>query len=298
MSILAPRQQTALTRLIATIMTFLSVLGTMSWSDSVDFAGEMGEYMGVILADTAMTPRGEKFNPEGYEVVLFDDFNGTQLDTSVWEYRANGARREGFNSPNQVRVENGNLIMKAEYHEQGSPDALYGEGWYAGMVRTIQEYTYGYFEMKCICSEGGGFWSAWWLNSQAMSGKEASRGGVGGAEIDIFEAFNYKNDKNYDSVSMNVHVDGYSETRSLNVGNYKGNNIYKQYNTYALEWTPEEYIFYINGVECDRTSFADGVSQGPEYAIISLELPSEFSEQPGFSTEFIIDSVTIMQKPV
>ena len=295
---LAPRQEIALERFIATLLAFFSLLGTLSWSDAGDYSLAMGEYLGVVLLDTAQTPRGQALDLTGYETVLFDDFDSDTLDTSVWEYRANGARRSGFNSPNQVFVDNGKLIMRAEYHNEGDADALYGEGWYAGMIRTIEEYKYGYFEMRCICSEGGNFWSAFWLNSSGMSSKEASRGGIGGAEIDIFEAFNYKhNNSKYDSVSLNVHVDGYSETRSLGVGNYKGNDIYNNYNTYGLEWTPEEYIFYINGVECDRTSFADGASQAFEYVIVSLELPDEFSEEPGFSTDFIIDYVKIMQKP-
>lgn len=297
-NILAPRQETALVRLVALLTSITAILGTMSWNEGAEALKAMGEYMGVIVADTAQTPRGVTFDDTGYETVLFDDFDGAQLDLSKWEYRADGARRNGFNSPDQVFLRGGNLVIKGEYLNADSANARYGEGWYAGMIRTIEEYNYGYFEMRCICSEGGGFWSAWWLNSTGMGSKELSRGGVGGAEIDIFEAFNYKDEKKYDSVSLNVHVDGYTDTRSLNLGSYYGKNIYTEYNTYAVEWTPEEYIFYINGVECDRTSFADGVSQGLEYAIISLELTDTFTEQPGFTTEFVIDYVKIMQKPV
>jgi hypothetical protein len=44
-----------------------------------------------------------------------------------------------------------------------------------------------------------------------------------------------------------------------------------------------------------RTSVEKGVSQAPEYVIISEELPKEFSEEPGFTTEFIVDYVKIYQ---
>lgn len=104
-----------------------------------------------------------------------------------------------------------------------------------------------------------------------MVSAEASNGGIGGAEIDIFEAFNYRTPIKKNSVSLNVHVGGYGDgLRSMGLGDYKVNKPYTQYNTYGLEWTDEEYIFYINGVEAVRSDFKDGVSKGLEYAILSL----------------------------
>lgn len=95
-----------------------------------------------------------------------------------------------------------------------------------------------------------------------------------------------------------MHVGGYGDgLRSENLGSYKVKNPYTTYNTYGLEWTPEYYIFYINGVEATRSAFKDGVSQAPEYVILSEELPNLITSQPGFSTEFVVDYVKIYQKP-
>jgi len=252
------------------------------------------ELLGVVFFDTAQTPRGQKLNLAGYQLVMEDNFNGTTLDLSKWEYRADGPRRAGFNSPGQVFLQDGNLVIRAEYLANGE----YGAGWYAGMIRSIKEYTRGYFEIRCKCSQGGGFWSAYWLNSNGMSSAEASNGGIGGAELDIFEAGNYNgNIFNRDSVTHSVHVGGYGNgLQSEDEGSYKVPNPYTQYNTYGLEWNENEYIFYINGVESLRTSFEKGVSQAPEYVIISEELPSVFTEQPGFSTDFIVDYVRVYQQ--
>ena len=254
----------------------------------------IAEVLGLLLFDTAITPRGQELNLAGYELVMEDNFDGSQLDLSKWEYRANGPRRDGFNSPNQVFLNDGNLVIRAEYRTDGE----YGPGWYAGMIRTIQEYTRGYFEIRCIVSQGGGFWSAYWLNAQGMSSAEASNGGLGGAEIDIFESNNYAgNIFTRNSVTHAVHVGGYGDgLRSENEGSFKVPKPYTQYNTYGMEWNEDEYIFYINGVESLRTSFQKGVSEAPEYVIISEELPNEFTEQPGFSTDFIVDYVRVYQK--
>jgi beta-glucanase (GH16 family) len=273
--IFAPRQIRALKQAIAAILAAL-------------------ELFGVVLFDTAQTPRGPELDLSGYELVLEDEFDGDTLDLTKWAYRGSGVRRAGFMSPEQVFLEDGNLIIRAEYK-----DGRYGEGWYAGMIRTVEEFSGGgYFECRCIASLGGGFWSAFWLNSPGMVSAEASNGGIGGAEIDIFEAFNYRTPIKKNSVSLNVHVGGYGDgLRSMGLGDYKVNKPYTQYNTYGLEWTDEEYIFYINGVEAVRSDFKDGVSKGLEYAILSLETPDEVTAEPGFSTDFIVDYVKIYQKP-
>ena len=254
------------------------------------------EIFPMLLFATPRTPMGPALDLTGYRVVFEDNFEGSTLDLTKWEFRGTGPRAGGYMHPDQVRVENGKLILTAEHLEEGARGAGSPAGWYSGMLRTVDEFTYGYYEMTCICSQGGGFWSAWWLNAQGMSSAEASKGGVGGAEIDIFEAFCYKDKVGKDAVSLNVHVGGYGDgLRSVNLGNWRGRNIYTQNNTYGLLWTQDEYIFYINGVEAVRSAFKEGVSEVPEYAILSLALPMEITDR-SYTTEFIIDSVRILQK--
>ena len=248
----------------------------------------------VIAFDPPVTPAGQALDLTGYQLVFEDEFDAGTLDLTKWSYRGSGARRSGFNSPGQVSVRDGNLVIKAEYKAEGE----YGAGWYAGMIRSVEEYTRGYFEIRCICSQGGGFWSAFWLNSRGMGSEEASNGGIGGAEVDIFEAFNYTSPVGKNSVSMNIHVGGYGDgLKSQRLGNFKVSEPYTQYNVYGLEWNENEYIFYINGVEATRSAFKDGVSQAPEYVILSEELPNLITSQPGFTTEFVVDYVKIYQKP-
>ncbi|MCL1952166.1 MAG: family 16 glycosylhydrolase [Oscillospiraceae bacterium] len=249
--------------------------------------------LGAAVFDSPRTPMGPPLDLSGYEVVFEDEFNGASLDLAKWEYRGTGDRGGAFIHPDQVRVEGGKLILKAEYLAGGA----FGAGWYSGMIRTKDEFTRGYFEMTCVCSREGNFSSSWWLNSTGMSSAELSDGGRGGAEIDIFEAFNHKLIKPWqDSVSLAVHVGGYGDgLRSKGLGSYYGKNIYTEYNTFGVLWTEEEYIFYVNGVEAVRTSFEKGVSAAPEYAIISLEPPDEVTAKQDVTAEFIIENVRIYQ---
>ncbi len=258
------------------------------------------ELLGLTILDLPTTPRGQELDLTGYSLVFEDDFNGTELDTDVWEYRGSGPRRGGFNGESQVKVENGNMIMTGEYLTDGD----YGEGWYTGMIKLRERYCKGYFEMRCIVNSDPGYWSAFWLQADSPYTASVSKGGVGGAEIDIFESLSYDDIIGKDSVVQTIHcagVDGVQEGfQSERLGNFYGDNIYEEYNTYGLEWTNDEYIFYINGVETRRSSFGNGVSEVPEDVIVSLEIPDENKlaklNKDSYQTEFIVDYVRIYQK--
>lgn len=253
-----------------------------------------------LFFDLPMHPSGQELDLTGYELVFEDEFEGDSLDLDKWQYRGTGPRRGGYNHPDQVRVEDGNMILRGEWHEDGE----FGPGWYTGMVRIIEEFTFGYFEMKCIMNDAYGFFSAFWLQSANSYNPELSKGGTGGAEIDIFEAFDYhSNFLRKNSVRQTVYcagTDGHTPREDgidrFILGNFYGKNIFEEYNTYGLEWTEDEYIFYINGVETARTSFGNGTSKVPEYVIASLEPQDEINYEKDFKTDFIIDYVKVYQK--
>lgn len=261
------------------------------------------EMFGCIIFDTPLTPRGDKLDLTGYKLAFEDNFDGNSLNTDVWNYRYCGPRRNGFLSESQVSVKDGNLYLTGEYLKNGA----YGEGWYVGWIALTQKYCRGYFEIRCKCNKDKGFWSAFWIQAPSPYDHNISKGGVGGAEIDIFEAMDAdkKINANRNAVSQTIHCNGWDDDveniDSRNLGRFKvGRDIYNEYNTYGLKWTEDEYIFYINGVESARSSFANGVSQIPEEVIVSLEkpdnLPEEIASNKDYKTQMIVDYVKIWQK--
>ena len=239
-------------------------------------------------------------NLDGYSLVFFDDFDGDTLNTDVWKHRGVGARRCGFNAESQAEVRDGNLYLTAEYLEDGK----FGAGWYSGMISLKQDYLRGYFEIRCKYNKDKGFWSAFWIQSPSNPyDHNISQGGIYGAEIDIFEAMSAdaKLPSSRNSVTQTIHCNGWDDDveniDSRTLGKFKvGNDIYNEYNTYGLEWTEDEYIFYINGVESARSSFGNGVSTIPEEVIVSLELPGSADFEKDYSTQMVIDYVKIYQK--
>ncbi len=265
------------------------------------FAGIMAilELFGMLLFGLPTTPRGQELNLEGYKLVLCDEFEGDTLNTELWFHRGEGSQGQGKYSSEQVSFKDGNMIITGEYRKDGK----FGEGWYGAEVGTINKYKHGYFEIRCICNKDPYFWSAFWIQASHPYEAEYSQGGIGGAEIDIFESMSH-NSTDPNSVTSTVHcagVDGIQEgIQSANLGTFKANNIYEEYNTYGLEWTEDEYIFYINGVETARTDFGNGVSQVEEIPIISLVVPSsdkfDLMDKETYNTQFKIDYVKIYQR--
>ncbi len=249
-----------------------------------------------LVFDTGVTPYGEALDLTGYELVFCDEFKGDSLNTDVWSYRALGARRDGYNAESQVTVKDGTLTITGEYLENGT----YGEGWYAAMIRLKEEYTRGYFEIKCICSESDAFWSAFWMQSPNSYNPAISKGGIGGAEIDIFESIDRKllqrNTVIQTIYCAGIDGDMNSGVQGLTVARSKADDIHNKYNTYGLKWTEDEYIFYVNGIETARTAFGNGVSTTPEEVIVSLELSDDFSKlKKDYKTQMKVDYVKIYQ---
>lgn len=233
--------------------------------------------IGLCACSRVKTPKANKsLDLTGMELVFEDDFNG-ELDTGVWDTAGDaGVRRGGYWDPTQCFTQDGNLIIRTEYKENGA----YGPGWYTGTCssRALKEFTYGYFEVRCKAPAAEGLWSAFWLQSPTMT--DEIQDGKNGAEIDIMES-PYYNDpkkpaKKYRNTTLHtVHTGGYGEKhRSKTSGEYRvDHDMYSEFNTYGLLWTKDEYVFYINGKETWRTKF--GVSQVPEFLWLSVEIAGE-----------------------
>jgi beta-glucanase (GH16 family) len=127
--------------------------------------------------------------------------------------------------------------------------------------------------------------------------------GRDGMEIDVYESpyFQQASLLKKNAVSSALHYDGYGEAHRVeDVGYTQVKKPYDTFHNYGLEWNENEYIFYIDGRETGRSSFG-GVSQVPEYLILSLE--QQFSgwagdislNQPGEMTDFVIDYVRAYQ---
>ena len=236
--------------------------------------------------DLGRLPEGKTIDLSEFELVWSDEFDGNSVDESKWGFTWwETMRKGGYWHQDMVSVADGNLVIKAQYletppenyyydqwHEQINFDE-YKPGWYCGEVTTRGKYEqcYGYFEVRCILPAATGMWSAFWMMNEGVFNVDGS--GRDGTEVDVFESFYYKDNWwGNDCISTGIHYDGYGEGHgSDSIGKvFIENDPYTEYNTYGVEWSKDEYIFYINGIETGRLS-TGGVSQNPEYLLLSIE---------------------------
>lgn len=228
------------------------------------------ELLGALIFELPQTPRGEKLDYSEWELAWSDEFDGAELDLTVWRSAGDGPRRGGYWDIGESFVEDGNLILRTEYLEDGR----FGAGWYSGAIETreLKQFKYGYFECRCISPVGEGLWAAFWMFSHGVGTIDGT--GRDGAEIDVFESpyYGFTNPLKRNATSSTIHFDGYEEAhKGITLGSYKVPNPYTQYNTFGVEWNEDECIFYINGVETDRIT-GDAVPQVEEWLMLSAEV--------------------------
>ena len=263
----------------------------------------------LIFNTSSADKKDTSIDLSGFELTFSDEFDGESLDLSKWgPHNDFGVRKGGFWSGDQARVEDGNLIISTQYKEDGE----FGPGWYTCGLSTygLFEQAYGYFECRCILPKGQGLWSAFWMSNPnvGIESKKATQG----AELDIMESpfFHLGGSRSW-KITQNIHYSGYGlKTKYKNVGIFNlDNDPYENYNTYGLLWTPDEYVFCINGKEVARTAYG-GVSTQPEFLILSCEVDGgeatptfgwsgniEKNDKSTFLAEFRVDYVRAYALP-
>lgn len=200
-----------------------------------------------------------------YVLTFEDDFDGNDIDLSKWE-RCPEYKRQDLNNywndgMSYVDGE-GNLIIGMSYDEEK-------DAFLSGGVRTrgIFEQTYGYYEIKCTVNTIPGYWTAFWLMGDSVASE--TNGGVDGTEIDIYESA-YCDRK---QIQHTLNWDGYGEAHKAD-GKVVDADVYDgKYHIFALLWTEEEYVFFIDGAETWRTKAesAKGTCKVPLYMKITSE---------------------------
>ena len=234
----------------------------------------VAQLTGYALFALPMPAAGQSLDLSGYEPVFTEEFDAQTLDTRVWD-----VADAPFCSPEQVQLHDGAAVLSAERRDGGN-----GTGWYAAQIALQKKYARGYFEVRCMCSEGSGFYSAVRIVSDPDE-----------AQIDVFAAdcAAKRTDVRRNAVTQSVRENGKSRT----LGTFRADDIYQTYNTYGLEWTSDEAVFYVNGLETCRSSFSAGASGDAGTLVLSLCVPERDVSASEAPTPFCIDYVHIYQKP-
>ncbi|HYW82302.1 MAG TPA: glycoside hydrolase family 16 protein, partial [Spirochaetia bacterium] len=198
---------------------------------------------------------------------FFDDFTADELDRSVWNVRTTGVtvndeQQAYVDSPETISLNadgssedaHGVLVIRPRFR----PGFLTPEGgrfdFISGRIDTKENlhFTYGTVEARIMLSGGAGLWPAFWA-----LGAEAQWPDSG--EIDIME-----NVGEPDWVSAALHGPGYAGEMALTNRLYfpPGDDA-ARWHVYSVDWSPESFVFRVDGRMLYRVSRAMVEFHGP-----------------------------------
>jgi beta-glucanase (GH16 family) len=198
-------------------------------------------------------------NGKSWKMIWHDEFDGPAIDMTKWGFTPYDKRNAGHWRDNAVSVDGrGHLVIKT-FKE--------GDKYIDGCIRTRGkfEHAFGYYVASIEWHRQPGHYSAFWLTGDGVG--RVGDEGRDGTEIDIVE-------KPWvdDRVTHNLHWDGYGKdhkTAGTTVRTVSG--VMQGFHTYSLLWTPDLYVFYVDGKETWRTT-AGGVCQKPLWVKLSDEV--------------------------
>jgi beta-glucanase (GH16 family) len=186
----------------------------------------------------------------------------------------------------------GRLAITTSRHttEDGGTEHRTGGVWTHDTFRA----KHGYFEARMKVQTEIGLWSAFWVQSPAM-GQHIGDPSKGGVEIDVMEYL--CNRHNLNKVKHAIHWDGYGEHHKVDHRETTRPDTHVGFHVYALEWTPDELIFFVDGEETWRTDKA--VPQIEQFIILSCEVGTWAGDiaDADLPDRVLVDWVRVWQKP-
>ncbi|HEX3628556.1 MAG TPA: family 16 glycosylhydrolase [Verrucomicrobiae bacterium] len=208
--------------------------------------------------------------PPGYYLVWSDEFNGSSLNTTDWQYARNGSRSGAYDTSAAVNVTGGNLVITT-YTEGGTN--------FTGFIDTQNHIWtgYGYYEASIQFSNAPGNSSAFWLQSPWMMNVMAdgtlgntNNNPTNGVEIDIFEHIDVTGINNQTPYSNGgdsaLWWNGYgSQEQGREIYSSPNLNVGTGFHTYGFLWTPNGYTFYLDGKVTGTSRSSDMISSALQF---------------------------------
>lgn len=182
------------------------------------------------------------------QLVWSDEFEGTEIDMNNWSFElgngcpnlcgwGNGELQYYTDSPQNAYLENGNLVISANFQEGGSPEYTSTRL----LTRGKQSFASGRIEARIRLPQGQGIWPAFWMLSEDKTYGNWPLSG----EIDVMEMVGFDPNTSHGT----IHYGGMwplnqyqGNSTQVNVGILADN-----FHTYAIEWSEEEIRWYFDG---------------------------------------------------
>jgi len=245
--------------------------------------------------------------PAPWQLVWSDEFSGPNLDYTKWAVEenanggGNGEKQFYVERPENVRVENGCLVLEARKEHFG----LAGQrrDYTSGRIRTKYraDWKYGRIEARAKLPTGCGLWPAIWM----MPAQDKYGGWAASGEIDIIELLGQEPN----TVHGTLHYGG-SWPNNVHTGKpfvLTNGTFADDFHVFALEWEPGVMRWYVDGT-LYQTQTQWRSSGGPFpapfdqpfYLILNVAVGGQWPGPPDATTVFpqrmLVDYVRVYQR--
>jgi beta-glucanase (GH16 family) len=237
----------------------------------------VGVALAILLTTTAVAHAAEWDKP-GWQLTFQDEFTGDQLDASKWVKRYKWGEA-AINGELQAYVDDAFQVQNGVLSIVGDRRAGTYAGqtfqYRSGVLCSVLEQKYGYFEARLRVPAGQGLWPAFWLLGKV--------GASGVNEIDIHEILGQQPS----TVYMTVHWGtDYGAGHQADGTSWIGPDFAADFHTFGLEWTPDTIVWTIDGIERQRHAGPTGVPQVEMYVILNLAIGGSWPGAPDATTAF------------
>ena len=226
--------------------------------------------------------------PEGeWELVWADEFDGTELDRTKWDFRLNfwgkpfpAYTDQGIVLDGNSHIELHRTVVDGRYVSpqlqtgSNSFDLLSSKAatpWDSISFWPFESldppkfvHRYGYYECRCrFQRDPEQMWSAFWMQSPTIGARyETAWAGI---ECDIMEYFHEGK-----ATTGNI-MGGYGKQfRQEGRVTYDLEETADGWHTFGMDWQPDGYVFYCDGKVISRCT--EDVSHVPEFLLLTTEV--------------------------
>lgn len=246
----------------------------------------------------------------GQTLVWSDEFNGTAVDTSKWEFMIGDGSAYGIpgwgNNELQYytsRPENA-FVGSGMLHIVARRESYAGRDYTSARLRTLNhgDFLFGRMEANIKVPSTPGIWPAFWM----LPTNSAYGGWAASGEIDIMESVNYAN-----TIYGTIHFGGvWPNNTYLTCTRSTGVDYSQAFHTYSVEWQPGLLRWFIDGDGyCTRGSSqwysesapndADAPFDQPFHFLLNVAVGGNFPGNPNgasqFPQEMVVDWVRVYQ---
>ena len=236
----------------------------------------------------------------GWTLVWSDEFNGTALDTTVWNYDLGAGgwgndESECYQTQNAV-VAGGYLTITAE-EETGCVGMDAGSAPYtSARIQTAQkkQFTYGKFSMRAKLPYSQGMWPAFWM----LGADSNSQGGIYGGdttwptcgEIDIMEMIGGLADGSGDYTTHGTlhYTDAQGRDPGPSYAYRYADKLAAGFHVYEIVWTPTSFTWLFDGVAYGSKIMSSDMTalNQPMFILLNLAIGGPWGGWTDASTVF------------